>query len=85
MTLPLMTRRAALMAGGALFLAGSAGALTLSRQAGDRKFVLVILRGALDGLAERLRLLPKPVIGRISDGRLLLDLRCVKLRGGFRK
>ena len=51
MTLPLMTRRAALMAGGALFLAGSAGALTLSRQAGDRKFVLVILRGALDGLA----------------------------------
>ena len=51
MTLPLMTRRAALMAGGAMFLAGSAGALTLSRQAGDRKFVLVILRGALDGLA----------------------------------
>ena len=51
MTVPLMTRRAALMAGGALFLAGSAGALTLSRQAGDRKFVLVILRGALDGLA----------------------------------
>ena len=51
MTLPLMTRRAVLMAGGALFLAGSAGALTLSRQAGDRKFVLVILRGALDGLA----------------------------------
>jgi len=51
MTLPLMTRRAAMMAGGALFLAGSAGALTVSRQAGDRKFVLVILRGALDGLA----------------------------------
>lgn len=51
MTLPLMTRRAALMAGGALILAGSAGALTLSRQAGDRKFVLAILRGALDGLA----------------------------------
>lgn len=51
MTLPLITRRAALMAGGAMLLAGSAGALTLSRQAGDRKFVLVILRGALDGLA----------------------------------
>lgn len=51
MTLPLITRRAALLAGGAMFLAGSAGALTVSRQAGDRKFVLVILRGALDGLA----------------------------------
>ena len=51
MTLPLMTRRAALIAGGAAFLAGSAGALTVSKQAGDRKFVLVILRGAMDGLA----------------------------------
>ncbi|MFN3912759.1 DUF1501 domain-containing protein [Hyphomonas sp.] len=51
MTLPLMTRRAALLAGGAMVLAGSAGGLTISRQYGDRKFVLVILRGALDGLA----------------------------------
>lgn len=51
MTLPLMTRRAALIAGGAAFLSGSAGALTFSKQAGDRKFVLVILRGAMDGLA----------------------------------
>ncbi len=51
MTLPQITRRAALLAGGAMILAGSAGALTVSRQAGDRKFVLVILRGALDGLA----------------------------------
>ena len=51
MPLPLMPRRAALIAGGAMFLAGSAGALTVSTQAGDRKFVLVILRGALDGLA----------------------------------
>lgn len=51
MTLPLMTRRAALIAGGSFFLASSAGALTVSRQAGDRKFVLVILRGAMDGLA----------------------------------
>lgn len=51
MTLPLMTRRAALLAGGAMILAGSAGGLTISRQYGDRKFVLVILRGALDGLA----------------------------------
>ena len=51
MTFPMMTRRGALIAGGAMLLAGSAGALTVSRQAGDRKFVLVILRGALDGLA----------------------------------
>jgi uncharacterized protein (DUF1501 family) len=51
MTLPLMTRRAALIAGGSFFLASSAGALTVSKQAGDRKFVLVILRGAMDGLA----------------------------------
>ncbi|MFN3910829.1 DUF1501 domain-containing protein [Hyphomonas sp.] len=51
MTLPLMTRRAALIAGGAVCLAGSAGALTISKRAGDRKFVLVILRGAMDGLA----------------------------------
>lgn len=51
MTLPLMTRRAALIAGSSFFLASSAGALTVSKQAGDRKFVLVILRGAMDGLA----------------------------------
>ena len=51
MTFPMITRRGALIAGGAMLLAGSAGALTVSRQAGDRKFVLVILRGALDGLA----------------------------------
>jgi len=46
-----MTRRAALIAGGAVFLAGSAGALTVSKQSGERKFLLVILRGAMDGLA----------------------------------
>jgi L-seryl-tRNA(Ser) seleniumtransferase len=32
---------------------------------------------ALDSLAERLRALPRPVIGRINAGRLLLDLRCL--------
>lgn len=51
MTFPLITRRTALIAGGAVFVAGSAGALTVSQQAGARKFVLVILRGAMDGLA----------------------------------
>lgn len=51
MTLPLMTRRGLLIAGGAALMAGTASALAVSRQAGDRKFVLVILRGALDGLA----------------------------------
>lgn len=32
---------------------------------------------ALDDLAERLRALPRPVIGRIADGALILDLRCL--------
>ena len=49
--LPLISRRTVLLATGAFALAGSAGALTLSSQAGERKFVLVILRGAMDGLA----------------------------------
>jgi len=33
---------------------------------------------ALDGLAAVLRSLPLPVIGRIADDRLLLDLRCLE-------
>lgn len=33
---------------------------------------------ALDELAVRLRELPRPVIGRIADDRLLLDLRCLE-------
>ena len=33
---------------------------------------------ALEGLAERMRGLTIPVIGRISDDRLLLDLRCLE-------
>jgi len=36
-------------------------------------------RGAtLEALAERWRALPQPVIGRINDGRLWLDLRCLE-------
>lgn len=35
------------------------------------------LGGALDALATALRGLPRPVIGRIADDRLLLDLRCL--------
>jgi L-seryl-tRNA(Ser) seleniumtransferase len=31
----------------------------------------------LHRIAEELRKLPRPVIGRIEDGALLLDLRCL--------
>lgn len=34
-------------------------------------------------LTQRLRNLPKPTIGRISDGRLWLDLRCLEDETGF--
>jgi L-seryl-tRNA(Ser) seleniumtransferase len=32
----------------------------------------------LDRLAKALRGLPRPVIGRIADGGLILDLRCLE-------
>jgi L-seryl-tRNA(Ser) seleniumtransferase len=34
-------------------------------------------------LAKELRKLPRPVIGRINDGRLLLDLRCLDCESLF--
>jgi L-seryl-tRNA(Ser) seleniumtransferase len=40
--------------------------------------------GALQRLAASLRALSRPVIGRIEDGRLLLDLRCLSDEDGFR-
>jgi L-seryl-tRNA(Ser) seleniumtransferase len=44
------------------------------------------LRGsgtALNRLSSALRALPIPVIGRIQDGRLILDLRCLEDEAGF--
>ncbi len=41
-------------------------------------------RGAtLEALAERWRRLPQPVIGRLGDGRLWLDLRCLEHEGAL--
>jgi L-seryl-tRNA(Ser) seleniumtransferase len=43
-------------------------------------------RGAgtqLDALARRFRSLPVPVVGRIQDGRLILDLRCLEDEATF--
>ncbi|MEQ1930918.1 MAG: DUF1501 domain-containing protein [Parvularculaceae bacterium] len=46
-----ITRRAALSVGGGLVLTAAGAGAAFSAAARDRKFVLVILRGALDGLA----------------------------------
>ncbi|WP_029354426.1 L-seryl-tRNA(Sec) selenium transferase [Bosea sp. 117] len=39
--------------------------------------------GRLNTLADVLRMLPMPVIGRIEDGALILDLRCLEDEEGF--
>ncbi len=39
--------------------------------------------GRLQGLADRFRALPVPVIGRIADDRFVLDLRCLTDEAGF--
>jgi L-seryl-tRNA(Ser) seleniumtransferase len=38
---------------------------------------------SLDELATALRALPQPVIGRVSEDRLLLDLRCLEDQAAF--
>jgi len=44
---------------------------------------LAVTGSGLDHLAATLRRLPRPVIGRIEDGRLLLDLRCLRDEAAF--
>ncbi|MBN8507377.1 MAG: hypothetical protein J0L57_02080, partial [Burkholderiales bacterium] len=52
----------------------SAGLAVAAAEGGRRKGA----GRALDALAEALRALPTPVIGRIAEDRLLLDLRCLE-------
>lgn len=59
------------------------GSLPVDRLPSSGLAIAPILSGkrgigsALDGLAEALRRLPVPIIGRVSDDRLLLDCRCL--------
>ena len=45
---------------------------------------LAVRGPALDALAARFRALPAPVIGRITEGTLLFDLRCLEDTDAFR-
>jgi L-seryl-tRNA(Ser) seleniumtransferase len=46
-------------------------------------FAVALSGGSEEALAARLRSLPRPVIGRIAGGAVLLDLRCLEDEAGF--
>src|SRR5262249_242933 len=61
------------------------GSLPVDRLASRALALTPTARGgkAVEALAARLRALPVPVIGRIAERRLLLDLRCLEDEAGF--
>jgi len=59
------------------------GALPIDRLPSRSLDIRPARRGGLMRLAEAFRALPIPVIGRIHEGRLRLDLRCLEDEAAF--